>query len=106
MLLSLLCSGDDPGGKERNSPAVQAEGQVLPGGRGRGADPGRHPEAFLPAGEGGHSRGGDLLPSRDCRAAGLLRRPGQVRRAGQVRTSSRLPVERAPAAQEVSWWDA
>lgn len=98
---TLLFSGDVPGHEEGDSPAVQAEGQVLPRGRGRGADPGRHPEAFLPAGEGGHSDRGDLLPSRVCRPAGLLRRPGQVRRVQTDGERGGLPVLRAPAAQEV-----
>lgn len=97
-----MLSGDVPECQEGNSPAVQAEGQVLPRGRGRGADPGRHPEAFLPAGEGGHSDRGSLLPPGVGCAAGLLRRPGQVWKLQQVGQSLRLPVLRAPAAQEVS----
>lgn len=95
-------SGDGPGCEEGDSPAVQAEGQVLPGGRDRGADPGRHQEALLPAGEGGHPGRGDLLPSRVCRAAGLLRHPGKVRAVQQVSAPPGLPVLRAPAAQKVS----
>lgn len=105
LLMSLyapLLPGDGPGREEGDPPAVQAEGQVLPRGRDRGADPGRHPQALLPAGEGGHSGGGDLLPSRVRCAAGLLRHPGQVRGAGEVCSEARLPGLRAPAAQEVS----
>ena len=98
---TLHFSGDGPGREEGDSPAVQAEGQVLPWGRGRGADPGRHPEAFLPAGEGGHSVRGDLLPSRVRCPARLLRRAGQVRRVQTDSERARLPVLRAPAAQEV-----
>lgn len=47
-------AGDGTERKERDSSAVQIPGPVLPRGRGRGADPGRHQEALLPAGEGAH----------------------------------------------------
>lgn len=98
----MLCSGDVPGDEEGDPAAVQAEGQVLPGGRVRGAGPGRHPQALLHAGEGGHPGGGDLLPAGVGRAARLLRRPGEVRRVQQGRAQAGLPVRRAPADQEVS----
>lgn len=100
--IPLLCSGDGSGCEEGNPPAVQTEGQVLPRGRDWGADPGRHAAAFLPAGEGGHSVGGDLLSSRVCRAAGFLRCPGKVRRVRQVSAPIGLSVLWAPAAKEVS----
>lgn len=89
----LFASGGFPGREEGDSAAVQAEGQVLPGGCDRGADPGGHPQAFLPAGQGGHSVRGDLLPPGDRCASGLVRCPGQVRRVQQVAAPSGLPLQ-------------
>lgn len=99
---NLLTAGDVSGCEEGDSTAVQDEGQVLPRGRGRGADPGRHQEDGFPAGEGEHPVGGRLLPPGDRRASGLLRRPGQIRRVRQVEAPIGLPFIRAPAAKEVS----
>lgn len=108
MLLLLSCSnpfpppGFVPGREEGEPPAVQVSGQVLSGGRVRGADPGRHAEALLPADEGEHPGRRGVLSARDGRAARLLRRPRQVQRLQQGPAQAGLPALRAAAAAEVS----
>lgn len=92
----LLCCplGGHAGREEGDSTAVQAESQVLPRGRRRGADPGHYPQALLPAGEGGDLVRGSLLPPRDRRASGLIRCPGQVWRVQPIGAPAWLPVLR------------
>ena len=43
--------GSEPGRQERGSASVQVQGQVLPGGRGRGNHSRHHPQTFLPPGK-------------------------------------------------------
>lgn len=90
-----------PGCEEGEPSAVQVSGQILPRRRVRGADPGHHPEALFPAGEGEHPERRGLLPTGNGCAAGLLLCSGQVRRLLQGRPPAWLPHLWPPAAPTV-----
>lgn len=74
-ILSSLCCGvllpgDSPGREEGQSAADKVQGQVLPRGRRRGADPGGHAAPLLPA--GCEMKQSECLHSHSCSGNGSL----------------------------------
>lgn len=88
---SLSFPGYEPGRQEREPPPVQVPRQILPRRRGRGTHPGYHLETVLPPSEKRYIVRRNILPTRNVRPIGLVRRTSKAWRLPEGLAQSRVP---------------